>query len=42
MIEQEVKDTDYLLTQFGVTSHTSRGYQVRNEIHYSSINSKHT
>jgi len=38
----EVKDTSNLLTQFGATSPTSRGYKAKNEIHYSSINSKHT
>jgi len=39
---QKVKDTSNLLTYFGATSPTSGGYQARKEIHYSSINSKHT
>jgi len=38
----ESKRQSYLLTQFGATSPTSGGYQARKEIHYSSINSKHT
>jgi len=38
----EVKGTSHLLTQFRATSPTLGGYQARNEIHYSSINSKHT
>jgi len=38
---QKVNDTSYLLTQFGATSPTSGGYQVRKEIHYNSISLKH-
>ena len=39
--DRRVKGTVCLLTQFGATSPTSRGYQARNEIHYNNINSKY-